>query len=95
MDKPQKVIARRILLNARTPCQARQPQSCQPLGFSPKFGGIPSAGAEPLGYLRTSASRRKEMAYNKNLGKKRISIGLDVNSQIFVSMCVRFYDFYI
>lgn len=71
MDKPQKVIARRILLNARTPCQARQPQSCQPLGFSPKFGGIPSAGAEPLGYLRTSASRRKEMAYNKNLGKKK------------------------
>lgn len=39
------------------------------------------------------------MAYNKNLGKKklkkRISIGLDVNSQIFVSICVRFYGFYI
>lgn len=85
MDKPQKVIARRILLNVRNPLQARQ--SCQPLGFSPGFGGVPSAGAEPLGYLRTSASRGKEMAYHKNLGKKKKKDIYRLRCQ-FTNICV-------
>lgn len=59
MDKPQKVIARRTFLNVRTPFQARQSRSCQPLGFSPRFGGFPSAGAEPLGYFENFSFQRE------------------------------------